>query len=197
MCQMPGTRYEEGLLDLDKGEIRRSWPGRSMAGKSAGAMVIELGITLAGAEPCIATPGWCLRCRVSQDPKRSTSQYPNVFCSEHCEEEFIRAALVSVTLEDCIRMQERLENLFVPAQETAAAQQDGVAMACKQLKHMAQLDASIQERDVETQVKSRYKAVEVAAPCAYREPEDVSRRLHRAEIQYDSQIEPQRRDTYQ
>jgi len=168
-----------------------------MAGKSAGAMVIELGITLAGAEPCIATPGWCLRCRVSQDPKRSTSQYPNVFCSEHCEEEFIRAALVSVTLEDCIRMQERLENLFVPAQETAAAQQDGVAMACKQLKHMAQLDASIQERDVETQVKSRYKAVEVAAPCAYREPEDVSRRLHRAEIQYDSQIEPQRRDTYQ
>ena len=95
-----------------------------MAGKSAGAMVIELGITLAGAEPCIATPGWCLRCRVSQDPKRSTSQYPNVFCSEHCEEEFIRAALVSVTLEDCIRMHERLENLFVPAQETAAAQQE-------------------------------------------------------------------------
>jgi hypothetical protein len=27
-------------------------------------------------------------------------------------------------------------------------------MASKQLKHMAELDASIQERDVETQVKS-------------------------------------------
>jgi len=120
---MPGTRFKEDLLDLDKGEIRRSWPGRTMAGKSAGAIVIELGITLAGAESRIATPGWCLRCRVSQDPQRSTSQYPNVFCSEHCEKEFIRAALVSVTLEDCIRMHERLENLLVPAQKTAAAQQ--------------------------------------------------------------------------
>jgi len=67
----------------------------------------------------------------------------------------------------------------------------------KQLKHMAQLDASIQERNVETQVKSTYKAVEVAAPCAYREPEDVSRRLHRAEMQYESEIETQRRNTYQ
>jgi hypothetical protein len=121
---MPGTRYKEGLLDLDKGEIRRSWPERSTAGKSAGTTVIELGITLAGAESRIATPGWCLRCRVSPDPQRSTSQYPNVFCSEHCEEEFICSALVSVTLEDCIRMHERLENLLVPAQETAAAQQE-------------------------------------------------------------------------
>jgi hypothetical protein len=70
-------------------------------------------------------------------------------------------------------------------------------MASKQLKHMAELDASIQERDVETQVKSRYEAVEVAAPCICREPEDVSRRLHRAEMQYESQIQTQRRDTYQ
>jgi hypothetical protein len=70
-------------------------------------------------------------------------------------------------------------------------------MASKQLKPMAELDASIQERDVETQVKSTYKAVEVSAPCAYREPEDVSRRLHRAEMQYESQIETQRGGTYQ
>ena len=121
---MPGTRLKEDLLDLNKGEIRRSWPGRTMVGKSAGAMVIVLGITLAGAESRIATPGWCLRCRVSQDPQRSTSQYPNVFCSEHCEKEFIRAALVSVTLEDCIRMHKRLGNLLMPAQEPTAAQQE-------------------------------------------------------------------------
>ena len=120
---MPGTRLKEDLLGLDKGEIHRSWAERTMAGKSAGAMVIELGITLAGAESRIATPGWCLRCRVSQAPQRSTSQYPNVFCSEHCEQEFIRTALASLTLEDCIRMHERLENLLVPAQKTAAAQQ--------------------------------------------------------------------------
>jgi hypothetical protein len=121
---MPASRLKEDLLDLDKGEIRRSWPGRTMAGKSAGAMVIELGITLAGAESRIATPGWCLRCRGSQDPQRSTSQYPNVFCSEHCEREFIRTALASLTLEDCNRMHERLDNLLVPAQKTAAAQQE-------------------------------------------------------------------------
>ena len=121
---MPGTRLKEDLLDLDKGEIRRSWPGRTIAGKSAGAMVIELGITLAGAESRIATPGLCLRCRGSQDPQRSTSQYPNAFCSEHCEQEFIRTALTSLTLEDCNRMRERLENLLVPAQNTAAAQRE-------------------------------------------------------------------------
>jgi hypothetical protein len=95
-----------------------------MAGKSAGAIVIELGITLAGAESRIATPRWCLRCRGGQDPQWSTSQYLNVFCSEHCEQEFIRAALASLTLEDCIRMQERLGNLLMPAQKTAAAQQE-------------------------------------------------------------------------
>ena len=95
-----------------------------MAGKSAGATVIELGITLGGAESSTATPGWCLRCRGSQDPQRSRSQYPKVFCSEHCEQEFIRTALASLTLEDCNRMHERLENLLVPAQKTAAAQQE-------------------------------------------------------------------------
>ena len=95
-----------------------------MAGKSAGATVIELGITLGGAESSIATPGWCLRCRGNQDPQRSTSQHRKVFCSEHCEQEFIRTGLASLTLEDCIRMHERLEHLLVPAQETAAAQQE-------------------------------------------------------------------------
>jgi len=120
---MPATQSREDLLGLYKGEIHRSSAGRTMAGKSAAATVIELGITLCGAESSIATPGWCLRCRGSQDPQ-STSQYPKVFCSEHCEQEFIRTALASLTLEDCTRMRERLENLLVPAQETAAAQQE-------------------------------------------------------------------------
>ena len=82
---MPATQSREDLLGLYKGEIHRSSTGRTMAGKSAGATVIELGITLG-----LATPGCCLRCRVSQDSQRSTSQYLNVFCSEHCEQEFIR-----------------------------------------------------------------------------------------------------------
>ena len=128
---MPATQSREDLLGLYKDEIHRSSAGRTMAGKSAGATVIELAITLCSAESSIATPGWCLRCRGSQDPQRSTSQYPKVFCSEHCEQEFIRTALASLTLEDCIRMHERLENLLVPAQKTAAVQKkkNGVAMA--------------------------------------------------------------------
>ena len=121
---MPATQSTEDLLGLYKGEIHRSSAGRTTAGKSAGATVIELGITLCGAESSLATPGRCLRCRGSQDPQRSTSQYPKVFCSEHCEQAFIRTALASLTLEDCIRMHERLETLLVPAQETAAAQQE-------------------------------------------------------------------------
>jgi hypothetical protein len=116
---MPATQSREDLLGLHKGEIHRSSAGRTMAGKSAGATVIELGITLG-----LATPGCCLRCRGSQDPQRSTSQYPDVFCSEHCEQGFIRTAFASLTLEDCIRMHERLRNLLMPAQEPAAAQQE-------------------------------------------------------------------------
>ena len=121
---MPATQSREDLRGLYKGEIHRSSAGRTMAGKSAGATVIELGITLGGAESSIATPGWCLRCRGGQDPQRSTSPYLNVFCSEDCEQEFIRAALASLTLEDCIRMHERLGNLLMPAQKTGAAQQE-------------------------------------------------------------------------
>jgi hypothetical protein len=121
---MPATQSREDLLGLYKSEIHRSSAGNTMAGKSAGATVIELGMTLGGAESSIATLGWCLRCRRSQDPQRSTPQYPNVFCSEHCQHEFIRTALASLTLEDCIRMHERLGNLLMPAQEPAAARQE-------------------------------------------------------------------------
>jgi hypothetical protein len=121
---MPATQSKEDLLGSYKGEIHRSSAGRTMTGKSDGATVMELGIRLGGAESSIATPGWCLRCRGSQDLQRSMSHFPNVFCSEQCEQEFIRTALASLTLEDCIRMHKRLRNLLMPAQAPAAAQQE-------------------------------------------------------------------------
>jgi len=137
---MPAAQFKEDLLGLDRGDIHRSWPGNTVAGKSAGARVIELAVVLASTESSIATPGWCFRCRGSQDPQRTTSQYPNVFCSEHCQQEFIRTALASLTLEDSVRMHARLENLLMPAQEPGAAQQrSGVAMASKQLKQGVEL----------------------------------------------------------
>jgi hypothetical protein len=122
---MPATQSREDLLGLYKGESQRSsaGTGRTVAGKSAGATVVELGITLGAAESSVATRGWCLRCRGSLEPQRSRSQFPNVFCSEQCEQEFIRTALASLTSDDCIRTHERLGNLLMPAQEPAAEQE--------------------------------------------------------------------------
>ena len=95
-------------------ESRRSWFAWATE-RSTGARLIELGKTLADAEFSI-TPGLCFRCRGSHDPQRSTAQYPNVFCSEHCEQEFIRTALAALTLQDCVRMHRRLETLLMHAQ---------------------------------------------------------------------------------
>jgi len=110
---MPAAQFKEDLLGLDRGDIRRSWPER-MAGKSAAARLIELVVMISSAESSVATPRWCFRCQGNQDPQRSTSHYPKVFCSEHCEVECIRTALGSLTLQDCVRMQRRLEDLLMP-----------------------------------------------------------------------------------
>jgi hypothetical protein len=102
----------------DRGEIHRSRAARSM-GKSAGATLIELGITLAGGGSSPAIPGLCSRCRSGRNVQSSSAQYPSVFCSEQCEQEFIRTALASLTLEDCIRIHGRLEDLLMHAPEPA------------------------------------------------------------------------------
>jgi hypothetical protein len=113
---MSAIQSKQEGFSADKGETRGSWAARIM-GKSAGTTLIELGITLARAEPATAMPGWCFRCRGRQDPRRSTAQYPSAFCSEHCEQEFVRAALASLTLQDCIRIHQRLEDLLVGVQD--------------------------------------------------------------------------------
>ncbi len=117
---MPAITPKHDSLDSDKGEARRSWPGKATAKRSAGATLIELGMTLAGAEFSAGIPELCSRCRSARDAQSSTSRYPNVFCSEFCEREFICTALASLTLEDCIRMHERLEDLLVYAREPVA-----------------------------------------------------------------------------
>lgn len=88
-------------------------------GKAIGATVIELGIALAGAESRPPIPGSCSRCRSYRNPLNSTAQCPNVFCSEQCEQEFVHAALASLTVEDCIRMHERLETLLMRVEKLA------------------------------------------------------------------------------
>lgn len=93
----------------EKDETFRS--GRA-TGSSAGTTAIGLGIALVDAELSSGIPGCCPRCESRRDVRTSTAQYPNVFCSEECEQEFIQTALASLTLEDCIRIHERLENLL-------------------------------------------------------------------------------------
>lgn len=85
--------------------------------KTAAATLVELGVTLAGAEAHPATPASCKRCRSTHDPQNSTSRYPSIFCSKACEAEFIRRELASLTLDDCIRLQAKLERLLRLIQE--------------------------------------------------------------------------------
>jgi len=103
-------------VSSNKVETHRLWLGKSLA-NSAAAMLIELGITLAGAESSAPISGLCSRCGAHRDPQSSTVRYPNVFCSEPCEQEFVRAALGSLTLGDCIRIQHRLETLLMGTQK--------------------------------------------------------------------------------
>jgi hypothetical protein len=116
---MPTIRPKRDSLDSRKGQICRSWLGRATPGKSAGATLIELGMTLAGAECSVGLSRLCSGCRSGRDAHSSTSRYPHIFCSKRCEQEFIRTTLASLTLEDCIRVDGRLKNLLAHTMEPA------------------------------------------------------------------------------
>ena len=108
---MPEIDSKPGALNWQGSGSRRPLPETSVTEKSAGGNLLELGLTLANAETQ-SIPGLCWRCRSRRDQGHSSSSFPNVFCSDECEQEFIHAALASVTLEDCIRIHRRLENLL-------------------------------------------------------------------------------------
>ncbi len=86
--------------------------------KSAASMLIEIGVLLAEAAFAAPTPGLCSQCRNYRDVRSSTAEYPNLFCSQRCEREFVRTTLASVTLEECLRIQERLGALLVGTRQT-------------------------------------------------------------------------------
>lgn len=107
---MPATESKQDAV-TQISEIRRSWLERAASGNSSGSTLIQLGLTLASAK-ANSIPGLCFRCKGRRDERRSTSNFPSVFCSEDCEHDFIRQALASLSLEDCIRMQRRLDHLL-------------------------------------------------------------------------------------
>lgn len=80
---------------------------------SAAVKLIELSVALAGAEHGASIPVFCLYCLAPRNMHSSTAQFPNIFCSEQCEERFVRGPLTSLTIEDCIHMHDRLKNLLI------------------------------------------------------------------------------------
>jgi hypothetical protein len=109
---MHAIQFKNEYCTLNKGEPEASWPGDPGA-SSLGAVLLQLGRVLADAAFGDPTAGLCSRCGTSWNPQRSTARFPTVFCSERCEQEFIHIALASLSLQDCIRMQKRLDALLV------------------------------------------------------------------------------------
>jgi hypothetical protein len=99
-------------------ENRRSWLDGTVTENSAAAKFVELGRTLATSNPGL--PGLCSRCLGYRDVQTSTSSFPHLFCSETCEQVFVRIALRSVTLDDCLRIHRRMESLLGPAERATA-----------------------------------------------------------------------------
>lgn len=114
---MFATQYKQESLSSNQVETRNSRPGGPLA-NSAAATLIDLGIILADASAPVA--GFCFRCRAPLDSKSLIVQYPNAFCSKRCEQEFVRAAVASLTLQECIRIQHRLESLLMGVEEPLA-----------------------------------------------------------------------------
>ena len=116
---MLAVRYKHGPLSSNKLEFCRSWLDDPRS-KSAAARLIEFGVTLAEAASGTPVPGLCSRCRNYQNPRTSAAHWRNLFCSQRCELEFVRTAMASVSLADCIYIQERLETLLIGARQSMA-----------------------------------------------------------------------------
>ena len=82
-------------------------------------MLIEIGVLLAEAD-IRDTDTWIVLSMSKTIEMREAPplEYQNLFCSQRCEREFVRTTLASVTLEECLRIQERLEALLVGARQT-------------------------------------------------------------------------------
>jgi hypothetical protein len=115
---MSAIQYKREPSSGNRAEHDESSSARSVD-KSFGAALIELGITFAGLQSRPPIPGQCARCQSYRNPQASTAECPNVFCSKKCEQEFIRTALGDLTIEDCIRIHRRLQELVTGAGELA------------------------------------------------------------------------------
>ncbi len=112
---MSASQFKYQPLSSSNSESHSSWT-KDPQTNSAASVIIQLGVALAETESTKPRPGLCHSCRNFRDPRTSAAEFPNIFCSPECEQEFVHTALASVTLEDCIRIQARLESLLAGAQ---------------------------------------------------------------------------------
>jgi len=112
---MSASQFKHQPLSSNSSESSSSWPEGSQS-NSAASVAIGLSLALAEAKSAKPRPGLCYSCRNFRDPQTSAAEYPNIFCSQACEQAFVRTALGSVTLEDCIRIRARLESLLAGVQ---------------------------------------------------------------------------------
>ena len=111
MWYISPTHSENELVGSTRFASQRTSVRRTL-GRSPGATLVGVATSLTEAERSAATNPLCFRCRRSRNPQISSATNPNIFCSEYCEQEFVRTALADITVEDCIRIHRRLERLL-------------------------------------------------------------------------------------
>jgi hypothetical protein len=106
---MSASEFKQELSSND--DANRSWFEEPMEASPL-TTLMKLGIALANAPSSPSLPGQCAKCRSYRSVQSSTAEFPSVFCSEQCEQIFIRTTLARLTVEDCIRIHGRLEKLI-------------------------------------------------------------------------------------
>lgn len=79
------------------------------------ATAVKLGIELSDISIDSNSSSNCKRCTGAYECINSDAICKNLFCSKGCELFYVREALSGMTLEDCIRIQKRLEALLADA----------------------------------------------------------------------------------
>lgn len=79
-------------------------------GKSPPDIAVDLAIDLARKN--LIREGTCGQCHRGINSLASDARFKNIFCSLACERAFIQEALRSLTVEQCILIQRRVEELL-------------------------------------------------------------------------------------
>ena len=108
---MSAVKSKSQLPEFNQDEEDKSWFERTKV-RSAGATLIEFATGLVDAELEAPRNNACMRCHGSRTQTNGGSHFPDLFCSDECEQEFVRIALAGLTLQDCIRIQRRLDALL-------------------------------------------------------------------------------------